>query len=67
MPSFLHTNEKYPHKKEDRVSALLLNYILFEKYNFTVDPFQIDFAIDTLAIFHISFTGNTKNYFISFR
>lgn len=59
MPSFLHSNEKYPHKKEEKVNALLLNYILLEKPNFIVDPFQIDFGIDTLAVFLISFTGKT--------
>lgn len=49
-----------PIRRKIRVNALLLNYILFEKYNFTVDPFPIDFGIHTLAIFHISVTGNTK-------
>lgn len=53
------SNAKYPHKKEDKVNALLLNYILFEKPNFTVDPFHIDFSIDTLAVSQVSFTGKT--------
>lgn len=55
----LHSNENYPHKKEDRVNALLLKYILLEKPNFTADPFQIDFGIDTLVVFLISFTRKT--------
>lgn len=48
------------------MNALLLNYILFEKPNFIVDLFQIDFGIDILVVFQVSFTGKT-NYFISFR
>lgn len=59
MPSVLHSNAKYPHEKEDRVNGLLLNYILFEKPNFIVDPCQIDFAIDTLVVLQISFTRKT--------
>lgn len=63
----IHSNEKYPHQKEDRVNALLLNFILSEKPNFIVDPFHVDFGIDTLTVFQISFTGKNINYFISFR
>lgn len=55
----IYYNEKYPHQKEDRVNALLLNYILSEKLNFIVDPFHVDFGIDTLTVFQISFTGKT--------
>ena len=37
----------------------LVKLHFIEKTNFIVDPFQIDFGIDTLAVFQISFTGKT--------
>lgn len=63
MPSFLLANEKYPCKKGDRVNALLSNYISFAKPNFIVDPFQIDFGIDTLFFFQL-FLFTEKTYII---
>lgn len=35
----------------------LVKLHLIEEPTFIVDPFQIDFGIDTLAVFQVSFTG----------